>query len=292
MTRTVPQPLKGPNQPIPAAAGIGLRGPYHAEFLRAPQAVAWLEAHSENFFAADGIATGVLERIRRDYPLSLHGVGLSIGSVDPIDATHLTRLTRLIERVEPCLVSEHLCWGSIGGHHLNDLLPLPYTEEALAHVMNRIDQLQDRLGRRLLIENVSTYLEFVTSAMPEWEFLTAVAERTGCGVLLDVNNVHVNAFNHGFDAATYIDALPAEQVVELHLGGHTTRRFADRELLVDTHNTPVCEAVWKLFERAVHRIGPRPTLIERDSDYPPLTALIGEAHRAQAILDAVYARAA
>ena len=284
MTHTVPNPLRGP-QPIPAAAGIGLRGPYHAEFLREKQPVAWLEAHSENFFAEEGIATGVLERIRRDYPLSLHGVGLSIGSVDPLDHTHLTKLSRLVEQVEPGLVSEHLCWGSIAGRHLNDLLPLPYTEEALDHMVSRVQQVQDVLGRQLLIENVSSYLEFVGSAIPEWEFLAAVAERTGCGLLLDINNVYVNSVNHDFDASTYLDAIPAEAVAEMHLAGHTVQTHGDREILIDTHNTPVSGPVWELFEQAVRRLGARPTLIEWDSDYPQLDVLIREADKAQQILE-------
>lgn len=291
MIPTVPSPSEGP-QPIPAAAGIGLRGPYHAEFLQGRPPVAWLEAHSENFFAEDGIALGVLERIRRDYPLSLHGVGLSIGSVDPLDAAHLTKLSRLIERVEPAVVSEHLCWGSIGGRHLNDLLPLPYTEEALTHMVDRIAQIQDLLGQRLLIENVSSYLEFVDSAIPEWEFLAAVAERSDCGLLLDINNIYVNAVNHGFDAGTYIEAIPADRVVEMHLAGHTVRAYGDRQILVDTHNTPVCDDVWALFEQTVSRVGVRPTLIEWDSDYPSLDTLIGEADKAQRILDRAHELAA
>lgn len=291
MSPTVP-PTSGGPQPIPAAAGIGLRGPYHAEFLQGRPAVAWLEAHSENFFAEDGIALGVLERIRGDYPLSLHGVGLSIGSVDPLDEAHLKKLSRLIERVEPGVISEHLCWGSIGGRYLNDLLPLPYTEEALTHMVDRIEQIQDVLGRRLLIENVSSYLEFVDSAIPEWEFLTAVAERSGCGLLLDINNIYVNAVNHGFDPGTYIEAIPADRVVEMHLAGHTVRAYGDREILVDTHNAPVCEDVWALFERTVRRMGARPTLIEWDSDYPPLDTLIGEADKAQSILDRAHELAA
>ena len=242
--------------------------------------------------AEDGIALGVLERIRGDYPLSLHGVGLSIGSVDPLDEAHLKKLSRLIERVEPGVISEHLCWGSIGGRYLNDLLPLPYTEEALTHMVDRIEQIQDVLGRRLLIENVSSYLEFVDSAIPEWEFLTAVAERSGCGLLLDINNIYVNAVNHGFDPGTYIEAIPADRVVEMHLAGHTVRAYGDREILVDTHNTPVCEDVWALFERTVRRMGARPTLIEWDSDYPPLDTLIGEADKAQSILDRAHELAA
>lgn len=291
MSPTVPNPFQGP-EPIPAAAGIGLRGPYHAEFLREHQPVGWLEAHSENFFAEDGIALGTLERIRRDYPLSLHGVGLSMGSADPMDRDHLKRLRRLVERVEPGLVSEHLCWSAVGGRHLNDLLPLPYTEEALSHMVDRIGAVQDFLGRSLLIENVSSYLEFECSVIPEWEFLGAVAGRSGCGLLLDVNNVYVNAVNHGFDAVTYLDSVPADRVAEIHLAGHTARSVGGSEILVDTHDTPVSEEVWALYGHAVRRMGARPTLIERDSDYPPLETLLGESARAQRALDEAHDLAA
>ncbi len=283
MTQAVSRTSEGP-EPIPATAGIGLRGPYHNQFLQEQPRVDWLEAHSENFFAADGIAIGALERIRHDYPISLHGVGLSIGSADPISEEHLGRLRRVFDRIEPGLVSEHLCWGAIGGRHLNDLLPLPYTEEALDHMVERIRRVQDALGRRLLIENVSSYLEFESSAIPEWEFLAAVAARSGCALLLDINNIYVNAVNHGFDATLYIDAIPGEDVEEMHLAGHTVRAFGDRRILVDTHNARVCPEVWTLFERAVRRFGPRPTLIEWDSDFPPLATLLDEAAQAQRIL--------
>ncbi|MEE8248985.1 MAG: DUF692 domain-containing protein, partial [Gammaproteobacteria bacterium] len=263
--------------PIPAAAGIGLRGPHHSQFLTDAPPVAWLEAHSENFFAADSIAFGALERIRANYPLSLHGVGLSLGSAGPLDHQHLTNLGRLVERLEPDLVSEHLCWGAAGGYHLNDLLPLPYTEEALDHVAERITQLQDFLGRQILIENVSSYMEFKDSTIPEWEFLTAVSTRSGCGILLDINNIYVSANNHGFRATDYIDAIPPDQVGEIHLAGHSVQVYEDEAVLVDTHDAPVCDEVWALFEAALRRIGPRPTLIEWDSELPQLAVLLTEA---------------
>ena len=272
-------------EPIPAAAGIGLRGPYHSEIIDRRPPVAWLEAHSENYFARDGIARCALERIRPDYPISLHGVGLSIGSTDPLDKDHLRRLRSLVERIEPGLVSEHLSWGAVGGRHLNDLLPLPYTEEALRHMVRRVQEVQDTLKRPILIENVSSYLEFVDSDIPEHEFLVEVSLRSGCGLLLDINNVHVNAVNHDFDPVAYLDAIPPERVAEMHLAGHTARRFGEREILIDTHNTPVCRPVWALFRHAVARFGPRPTLIEWDSDYPPLEQLISEAATARRILD-------
>lgn len=278
--------------PIPATAGIGLRGPYHGEIIRGRPHVAWLEAHSENYFAEDGIARGALERIRAHYPISLHGVGLSIGSTDPLDKDHLRRLRALVDCIEPALVSEHLSWGTIGGHHLNDLLPLPYTEEALEHMVRRIHEVQDALQRPILIENISSYLEFTSSAVPEHEFLVSVSQRSGCSLLLDINNIHVNAVNHGFDPVAYVDAIPPERVAEMHLAGHTSRNCGEREILIDTHNTPICEPVWELFRHAVERFGPRPTLIEWDSDYPPLETLLREAESAQRVLDQAHELAA
>ncbi len=273
------------SEPIPATAGIGLRGPYHGEIINRRPPIAWLEAHSENYFAEDGIASSALERIRPNYPLSLHGVGLSIGSTDPLDKDHLRRLRALVHRVEPALVSEHLSWGAVGGRHLNDLLPLPYTEEALEHMVCRVQEVQDTLKRPILIENISSYLEFVDSAMPEHEFLVEVSRQSGCGLLLDINNIHVNAVNHGFDPLAYLDAIPPARVAEMHLAGHTARRFGEREILIDTHNAPVCRPVWELFRHAVARFGPRPALIEWDSDYPPLERLMSEADTARRILD-------
>ena len=278
--------------PIPATAGIGLRGPYHDEFIDRRPPVAWLEAHSENYFAEDGIARGALRRIRRNYPLSLHGVGLSIGSTDPLDKEHLGRLRALVESIEPALVSEHLSWGAVGGRHLNDLLPLPYTEEALEHMVRRVQEVQDTLKRPILIENVASYLEFVDSAMPEHEFVVDVSRQSGCGLLLDINNIYVNAVNHGFDPVAYVDAIPPKRVAEMHLAGHTARRCGEREILIDTHNTPVCKPVWALFRHAVARFGPRPTLIEWDSDFPPLRRLLREAETARSILDEAHELAA
>ena len=278
--------------PIPAAAGIGLRGLHHSQFLTEAPPVAWLEAHSENFFAADSIASGALEKIRESYPLSLHGVGLSLGSAGSLDHEHLAKLGQLVERLEPGLVSEHLCWGAAGGYHLNDLLPLPYTEEALEHVAERIAQVQDFLGRQILIENVSSYMEFKDSTIPEWEFLTAVSARSGCGILLDINNIYVSAKNHGFEATDYIDAIPADKVGEIHLAGHSVQVFEDQAVLVDTHDAPVCDEVWTLFEAALRRIGPRPTLIEWDSELPPLAVLLAESRKAQNLLDEVHDLAA
>lgn len=270
--------------PIPACAGIGLRAEHYREVLENRPPAGWLEVHSENFFGAGGRPLHVLEQVRAHYPLSLHGVGLSIGSTDPLNVRHLDQLKALIRRFQPALVSEHLCWGSVGGRYLNDLLPLPYTEEALDYVAGRVRQVQDYLGRQILIENVSSYLEYVESSIPEWEFLTALAERSGCGILLDVNNIYVNACNHGFEAETFVDAVAGEPVQEIHLAGHTVNRFEDGQILIDTHNRPVCDAVWSLYRRAIRRFGATPTLIEWDTDLPPLAVLLDEARRADAII--------
>jgi uncharacterized protein (UPF0276 family) len=266
---------------LAAAAGIGLRSP-HMRHVRTEQPpVPWFEVHSENFFADGGPAIAALLTIRADYPLSLHGVGMSLGSADPLDGAHLAKLRRLVDQVEPALVSEHLCWSGIGGRHFNDLLPLPYTEEALAHVVTRVRQIQDSLGRELLVENVSTYLAFAEATIPEWEFVAAVAGRTGCKLLLDVNNIHVNAVNHGFDPDRYLAAIPGSAVAEIHLAGFD----ASGSCLIDTHGAPVAPAVWQLYARAITRYGPRPTLIEWDLDIPDFTVLQKEAATAQAILD-------
>ncbi len=262
------------------------------ELLARRPDVAWLEVHSENYFAPGGRAVAELDEVCRHYPLSLHGVGLSLGSTDPLDEQHLRKLAQAIARFEPMLVSEHLCWTSIGGIHFHDLLPLPYTEEALHHVTARIAAVQERLGRRMLIENVSSYLEFEHSAIPEWEFLREVAARSGCGILLDVNNIYVSAVNHGFDAQTYLDAIPARDVGEIHLAGHTRRELEDGTILIDSHDQPVADAVWALYEYALTRVGPKPTLIEWDSDLPTLDALLAEAAKADTHLGRRHAAAA
>ena len=278
--------------PIPAQAGIGLRAPHVRELLARRPRIAWLEVHSENYFAPGGLAVAQLDQVRRDYPLSLHGVGLSLGSTDPLDEIHLAKLQQAIRRYSPSLVSEHLCWTSMAGKHFHDLLPLPYTEEALAHVTARIGAVQERLGRSILIENVSSYLEFEHSAIPEWEFLREAAARSGCGILLDVNNVYVSAVNHGFDPKTYIDALPAQDVGEIHLAGHVHNTVEGGSLLIDSHSRPVAEAVWELYGYALSRLGPKPTLIEWDSELPSLDSLLAEAGKAGTRLERRDAAAA
>jgi uncharacterized protein (UPF0276 family) len=274
--------------PLPPAAGIGLRAPHVAQVDAERPPVAWLEVHSENYYIDGGPALAALERIRRDYPLSLHGVGMSLGSTDPLDRAHLAKLARLVARTEPALVSEHLCWSGVGGRHLNDLLPLPYTEEALAHVCTRVAEVQDALGRELAVENVSSYLAFADATIPEWEFVAAVARRTGCRLLVDVNNIYVNACNHGFDADAYLAAMPPDAIAEIHLAGFEARG----DILIDTHGAPVAPAVWALYRRAIERFGPRPTLIEWDTDIPPLATLLREAATAQSMLEARDAVAA
>ena len=281
-----------PRGPMPAAAGIGLRKQHHLDVLEAMPRVGWFEAHSENYFSDGGPHIDCLERIREQYPLSLHGVGLSLGSTDPLNADHLESLRRTVDRFQPALISEHLSWSSAGGRFANDLLPLPYTEEALRHVSARISTVQDRLGRQILIENVSSYLQFQCSRIAEWDFLAGVAAESGCGILLDINNIYVAAHNHGTDCARYLEAIPRAAVQELHLAGHTPVRLEGRELLIDTHDGPVSDPVWALYREALLRYGPVPTLIEWDAHIPELGTLVAEADKANAMQRKVYADAA
>lgn len=269
---------------VPATAGIGLRAPHIAEFLDTRPVLDWIEVHSENYFG-NGIPLSALHRVRDHYDVSLHGVGLSVGSTDPLDLRHLAELRTLIEAVQPCFVSEHLSWGSVGQHYLNDLLPLPYTVEALHHLVSRVAEIQERLGRRLLIENISSYLQFADSDIPEWEFLAELALHSGCGILLNVNNIYVSAVNHGFDAFHYLRAIPTACVEEMHLAGFTRKQFEDGEILIDTHNRRVVPEVWQLYDAAIARFGATPTLIEWDSDLPPLATLLDEARRAETIME-------
>lgn len=264
----------------PAAVGIGLRAPHYQALARSRPALGFLEVHAENFFAEGGPALAALAGLRADYPVSLHGVGLSLGSAEGIDTEHLERLARLERRIEPWAVSEHLSWSRAAGRHANDLLPLPFTREAVEVVAANVQRVQERLGRRILVENVSAYLAWPEDEMAEWDFVEAVARRCGCGVLLDVNNVFVNAANHAFDARAYLDAIDPRLVDEVHLAGHERLEG----LLIDTHAAPVSEEVWSLYEHALRRMGPRPTLIERDAAIPPLPALLAEARRAAALM--------
>jgi len=268
--------------PIPARAGIGLRAAHHREVLERPPDVGWFEAHSENYFADGGGALTTLRRVRERWPVALHGVGLALGSADSLDREHLRKLARLVALIEPWAVSEHVCWGHAGGRHTNDLLPMPRTDESLRLLAARVGELQDALGRQVLLENVSSYLEFTDAEYTEAGFLAALAAESGCALLLDVNNVYVNACNHGFDAASYFAGLPVAAVREIHLAGHQVARVGGGEMRIDTHDRLVCEEVWALYARALRRFGPVPTLIEWDAALPPLATLVAEAKRADA----------
>jgi uncharacterized protein len=270
-----------------AAVGVGLK-PEHADDIFAlPHAVQFFEIHAENYMGAGGPPHHLLRRVRSRFPLSLHGVGLSIGAPQPLDRDHLAGLKSLVKRYEPQLFSEHLAWSTHDGVFLNDLLPLPYNRETLAHVCDHIDEVQDALGMRMLLENPSTYVAFETSTMREVDFLRQVVSQTGCGLLLDVSNVYVSAVNHGFEPMVYIDAFPVEHVGEIHLAGFAPDRDDDgSRLLIDSHANPVAEVVWALFRRTLTRTGPVPTLIEWDNDVPAFPVLSAEAERAKAIVAA------
>ena len=259
--------------------GIGLRSKHYARFLSERPEVGWIEAISENFIGVGGRPLAVLEKVRRDFPVVLHGVSLSIGSVDPLDLRHLAGLRALADRIQPAYVSDHLCWGTHRGRYLHDLLPLPYTEEALEHVASRVRQVQDFLGRQILLENVSTYAAFRGSTLPEWEFLAGLAERADCGILLDVNNVYVSARNHGFDAREYLSGIPPDRVGQFHLAGHSDRGT----YLFDTHDAPVADPVWELYAAAVRRFGRVSSLIEWDDQVPELERLVEESRSAAAV---------
>ena len=277
---------------LPYRAGAGLKPEHYRAILEARPDIGWFEVHPENYMGIVEVAGGppqhYLERIRADYPLSFHGVGLSIGSASGLSQVHLQRLKNLLRRYQPRQFSEHLAWSSHGAVFTNDLLPLPYTAETLNLVASHVDAVQETLGQRMLIENPSTYITFSTSTMLEVDFLVELARRTGCGLLLDVNNAYVSACNHGFDAAAYIDAFPAEAIGEIHIAGHAVIEDgaeADGScgtLLVDAHDRPACAAVWSLYRRLLRRIGPKPSLIEWDNDIPAWPLLHAEALRADA----------
>ncbi|WP_029920414.1 MNIO family bufferin maturase [Nevskia soli] len=259
--------------------GLGLRTDHYEAILQESPRVDWFEAISENYMVGGGKPLRWLERIRERYPVVLHGVSLSIGSTAPLDRAHLIQLKALAERIQPAWISDHLCWTGIAGRNLHDLMPLPHTEEAVHHIAARVREVQDFLGRRILLENVSSYVDFAHSTLPEWEFLKSVAEEADCLILLDVNNIYVNSRNHGFDPLTYLRAVPARRVQQIHLAGHSR----NGELLIDTHDHPVPEPVWALYAEAVRRFGMVATMVERDDDIPPLKELVAELDRARAI---------
>ena len=262
--------------------GLGLRADHYEALLDAHD-VDWLEAISENYLVPGGKPLDWLRRMRERYPVVLHGVSLSIGSQDALDRDYLSALKKLADSIEPAWMSDHLCWTGAHGRNLHDLLPLPYTEESVAHVSARVRQVQDFLGRRILLENVSSYVEFKASTMPEWEFLAAIAERADCLILLDVNNIHVSSRNHGFDAREYLAGIPVHRVQQFHLAGHTFQN----SLIIDTHDQPVSDSVWDLYADAVRRFGPVSTMIERDDNIPPLADLLAELDHARAIAESI-----
>ena len=268
-----------PSHALPSAAGIGLRHAHMASMIERRPTVGWLEVHAENLMQ-DGPAVTAVERLRPHYPLSVHGVGLSLGSAAGIDMAHLARLKAVVDRYEPAMVSEHLAWSVGEGIYLNDLLPVPHDEEALAIVAGNIDAVQDALGRPILIENLSAYVGFARSTMEEPEFLAELARRTGCGLLLDINNVIVSAHNLGFDPGAYISRLPAGAIGEIHLAGHARNETSDGPVLIDDHGSRVPAKVWALYAETIGLVGSRPTLIEWDSALPPLDVLLGEAMHA------------
>ncbi len=281
--RMTPTSSPTPSQFAQLGFGVGLRASHYRDFLELRPKVDWLEVHTENYFEAGAWDAHVLEQLRQDYSISLHGVGLGIGSAAGFSEEHLQRVVDTVRRVDPALVSEHLCWGAVPGRHLNDLLPMPLTCEALQLVGDRVDRIQQALGRRLLLENVSTYVRFRDDAMSEAEFLATLARRTGCGILLDINNLYVNQHNHGEDALAAMAAVPPDCVGEFHLAGH----LVNDDLLIDHHGAPVSTAVWALYEQALQRFGTVSTLIEWDTDIPALTVLLDEAQRARAIAERV-----
>lgn len=268
---------------MPSRVGVGLKHEHVNDILGGPRRIDFFEVHAENYMGAGGPPHRILERIRRDYPLSLHGVGLSIGGTERLDRAHLDRLRRLVDVSQPAMFSEHLAWSSHDGAFLNDLLPLPYNSISLAHVCAHVDEVQERLGMRMLLENPSTYVALGPNTMSETDFLRAVARRTGCGLLLDVSNVQVSAVNHGFDANAYLDSFPLDLVGECHLAGYADDRDRDgAPLLIDDHGSPVRDVVWGLYERAIARGCAAPTLIEWDNDLPSFAVLAAEAERARA----------
>jgi uncharacterized protein (UPF0276 family) len=269
-----------PARTQPTGTGIGLRAPHVAAVMATRPAVPWFEVHAENYMA-EGPAREALLRIRELYPLSLHDVGLSLGSAEGVDRRHLRRLKALVSRVEPVLVSEHLAWSVAEGVYLNDLLPVPGTVEALTIVSENISEVQEALGRPILIENPSAYFRYRHAPIPEPEFLAELVRRTGCGLLCDVNNIWVSAHNLGFDPVAYIDALPANAVREIHLAGHCVNTVGERTVLIDHHGAPVADSVWNLYAHALRRFGPVPTLIEWDTDLPSLDTLMAEAAMAE-----------
>lgn len=281
--------MHAPAPPTPdlIQAGVGLRHAHVPDFLAGTQDTGWLEVHAENYLVAGGPRLAQLERLRRDYPVSFHSVALSLGAADGVDQAHLARLRALYDRFQPCLISDHLAWAGLAGTHVPDLLPLPLTGQTLDIVASNVSRAQDVLGRRLLVENPSLYLRFTADQMDEGEFLAALAARTGCGLLLDLNNLYVSACNRGQDAARLLTHFPGDAIGEIHLAGHTRVEVDGGSLLIDDHGSAVPDPVWALYDIAARRLGPRPTLVEWDTALPPLPVLLAQAARADAVREAV-----
>ena len=268
--------------------GLGLRIPHYEEVVSTRPAVDWFEVLSENYLVPGGKPLYYLDRVRADYPVVMHGVSLSIGGSDPLNLDYLKQLKTLADRIEPKWISDHLCWTGVGGLNLHDLMPLPYTEEAVQHVAVRVKQVQDYLGRRILLENVSSYVTYRQSQLTEWEFLSQIAEQTDCLILLDINNIYVSSFNHGFDPEDYLNSIPIERVQQFHLAGHQNCG----NYIVDTHDHPIIDPVWALYEQAVRRFGPVSTMIERDDNIPPFKDLLAELNHARQIAEPILQKAA
>ncbi|QBB71273.1 DUF692 domain-containing protein [Pseudolysobacter antarcticus] len=272
----------------PLGFGLGLRVDHYQDLLEGERKVDWLEILSENYMIPGGRPLHFLERFRERYPLVMHGVSLSIGSGDPLNRDYLKRLKQLADMVQPAWISDHLCWTGVDGKNLHDLMPLPYTEEAISQVVERVREVQDFLGRRILLENVSSYVSFASAQMHEWEFLNAIAERADCLILLDINNIYVSSHNHGFDPLEYLAGITADRVQQFHLAGHDNQGA----LIIDTHDAPVIDGVWDLYRHAVRRFGPVSTMIERDDKIPPLTELLAELQHAREIAEPILKAAA
>lgn len=266
--------------------GLGLRTQHYQDILESKPKVDWFEILSENYLIPGGKPLYFLDKIRADYPVVMHGVSLSIGSTDPLDTDYLKQLKALATRVEPCWISDHLCWTGVNGLNMHDLLPLPYTQQAIDHIVSRIQQVQDFLGRQILIENVSSYLTYTHSQMSEWDFISEIVQRADCFLLLDVNNVYVSSVNHDFNPLDYIKALPMDRVAQIHLAGH----FNEGTYIIDTHDAPIVDAVWNLYEQTLARFGQISTMIERDDHIPPLEELLLELNQAKAIAQRVISQ--
>lgn len=265
--------------------GLGLRAEHYQEVLeQQPREIDWFEIISENYMIDGGKPLYFLDKIRQDYPMVMHGVSMSIGSTDPLNLDYLKQLKTLIDRVQPMWFSDHLCWTGVDHKNMHDLLPLPYTEQSVQHIADRISQVQDYIGQQMLIENLSSYITYTSDAMSEWEFLSAVAERADCNLLLDVNNIYVSSFNHQFDAMEYLQGVPADRVWQHHLAGHQNTG----NLIIDTHDEPIIDPVWELYEKTARLLGPVSTMIERDGNIPPLSEVINELNRAREIAKPYY----